>query len=142
MPIDPRQPTRFEKNRNIDQQYSNRMATTTTLDDRGFTRITFTGPWPTLDELRSLREVLDDGDGHRLVFSDLRGVTEQFPHYSEIRLSVDRVRSSKTSAARRRAMVVNSDVQFGVARVFQSLLPGEVQVFRDEESAIAWLLAS
>jgi len=27
MPIDPRQPTRFEKNRNIDQQYPNRMPT-------------------------------------------------------------------------------------------------------------------
>ncbi len=116
------------------------MPTSTNVDDRGFLRITFTGPWPTMDELQSVRAVVEDGPGHRRLLADIRGVTEQFPYYSEIRASIERVRSNKASAARLRAFVVHSDLQFGVARVFQSSLPDVVQVFRDEEAAISWLL--
>ena len=116
------------------------MPALTHVDDRGFIRITLSGSWPTVDELRKLRRDLDArGEGNN-VLADMRGVTGDFPYSEQIRDAVATVRQSKTSAARRRAVLVGSDVQFGIARMFQSLLPGEVEVFRDEETALSWLL--
>ena len=116
------------------------MPALTQTDDRGFIRITLTGSWPTLDELRKIRKDLDARGEGSSVLADMRGVTGDFPYSEQIRSAVANVRDSKTSAVRRRAVLVGSDVQFGIARMFQSLLPGEVQVFRDEETAISWLL--
>ena len=115
------------------------MPAITNIDDRGFIRVTLSGSWPTLEELKGLRKLLDAGEGHR-VLADIRDVTEQFPYYDEIRKVIDRLKGSKASATRRRAVIVGSDLQFGVARVFQSLLPGQVEVFRDEAAAVVWLL--
>ena len=116
------------------------MPVLTHVDDRGFIRITLSGPWPGIDDLRRLRKDLDArGEGNN-VLADMRGVTGEFPYSEQIRSAVSMVRESKTSAARRRAVLVGSDVQFGIARMFQSLLPGEVEVFRDEEAAVAWLI--
>src|SRR5258707_12574727 len=100
-------------------------------DDRGFIRVTLTGSWPTLDELKKLRKDLDARGEGNSVLADMRGVTGDFPYSEQIRSVVANVRESKTSATRRRAVLVGSDVQFGIARMFQSLLPGEVEVFRD-----------
>ena len=84
--------------------------------------------------------MLDGNAGLGRVLADIRDVTGEFPYHDEIRLLIGRVKDSKAAAARRRAVIVGSDIQFGIARVFQSLLPGEVEVFRDELSAVSWLL--
>jgi hypothetical protein len=118
------------------------MPTTTNIDDRGFIRVTLSGSWPTLAELRGLRKTLDAADRGQSVLADIRDVTEQFPYYDQIRAAIDRVKDSKPAATRRRAVIVGSEVQFGIARAFQSLLPGEVEVFRDEGAALIWLLGA
>lgn len=111
------------------------------VDARGFTRLTFADAWPSIAELREVRLGLDDPAASRLVLADLRLLSEDLPHADQIRSLVSRIAGSSGAAARRRAMLVATDVQFGVARIFQSLLPGEVEVFRDEATAIAWLTA-
>ena len=111
------------------------------VDARGFVRLTFAGAWPSIPELRNMRQALEDPGASRLVLADLRPLSENLPHTDDIRSLVARVAGSAGSAARRRAILVATDVQFGVARIFQSLLPGEVEVFRDEAAAVAWLLA-
>ena len=116
------------------------MPVLTHVDDRGFIRITLSGSWPSPDELRKLRKDLDARGEGKSVLADMRAVTGEFPYSEQIRSAVANVRDSKASAARRRAVLVGSDVQYGIARMFQSLLPGEVEVFRDEEAAVSWLL--
>jgi len=116
------------------------LPTTTNIDDRGFIKLTLSGSWPTPSELKGLRKLLDGNAGLGRVLADIRDVTGEFPYHDEIRLLIGRVKDSKAAAARRRAVIVGSDIQFGIARVFQSLLPGEVEVFRDELSAVSWLL--
>ena len=40
----------------------------------------------------------------------------------------------------KRALVVSSNVQFGAGRLAELLDPNALRVFRDEDTAIAWLL--
>ena len=110
------------------------------VDDRGFIRLTLSGSWPTLDELRLLRKDLDSRGPRDTVLADLRAVTQDFPYAEQVRSAVDLVRNDQASNRRRRAVLVGSDVQFGIARMFQALLPGEVEIFRDEQAAVDWLL--
>ena len=69
-----------------------------------------------------------------------------FRAVSEVAVSTDCVRDlSRTSSfaeGSRRALVVHSDLQFGLARMFQTLTehtPHVVGVFRDLDEARAWL---
>jgi len=110
------------------------------VDAQGFLRLTFSDAWPSLAELKTVRMAMENPGGHRLILADLRGLNGHLPHVDEIRSLIARVANSGGAAARRRAVVVSTDVQFGVARIFQSLLPGEVGVFRDEAEAVAWLI--
>jgi hypothetical protein len=85
-----------------------------------------------------MRKALDSY-GDKGVLADMRGVTEAFPYHAEIRQATEAARGSALSMRRRRAILVGSDVQYGIARQFQALLPGEVEIFRDEEEATNWL---
>jgi hypothetical protein len=70
---------------------------------------------------------------------DLREVTRLATSTTTLR---DLARSSVFAPGARRAFVVGSDVNYGIARMFQTYceLAGlEVNVFRDEPSATAWL---
>jgi hypothetical protein len=111
------------------------------LDARGFTRLTLDGQWPSIDDLVAwYRSVGDIRDVHRLLI-DMRGTTGPLPKFPKIRETLGAFdTNNQPSRERRRAVIVSSDVQFGVARSFQALVPGDMAVFRDEASAIAWLL--
>jgi len=111
-------------------------------DERGFLRLTIDGPWPTLAELMAWYKLVGDLRAMRLLLIDIRGSRGAFPRFPDIRDTVGAFESDvRFASERRRAVVVSSDVQFGVARSFEALVTGEMQVFRDEPSAIAWLLA-
>ena len=110
-------------------------------DERGFIRVVSTGPWPSLAEVTGLRESLGHLDEVRRLLIDIRDATGPLPKYLNIRETVDALdQSSSAALERKRAVLVSSDVQFGVARTFQALVPGEMEVFRDEPSALAWIL--
>lgn len=77
----------------------------------------------------------------RRVLIDVSKTTGPLPKFQDIREIVTGLDTeSPATQTRRRAVVVSSDVQFGVARTFQAILPGETEVFRDE-AALVWLLA-
>ena len=65
------------------------MPTKTDIDERGFLRLTLVGAWPQVYELRALRKVLDSSTESQRVLADIRGVTEEFPYYDEIRAAID-----------------------------------------------------
>ena len=110
-------------------------------DERGFIRLGLQGPWPSLDEVIGLRHSLGDIDEVRRLLIDIRESTGPLPKYPNIRDTVGALDQSSTGVReRKRAVLVSTDVQFGVARTFQALAPGQMEVFRDEPSAIAWLL--
>ena len=70
---------------------------------------------------------------------DLREVTRLATSTPALR---DLAQSSVFAAGARRAVVVGSDLDYGIARMFQTfceLAGAEVSVFRDRPSAVAWL---
>jgi len=70
---------------------------------------------------------------------DLRDVTDLEIDASGIRQIAD---ESPFGAGASRAIVVKSDVNYGLARMFQMLrahAPDEIQIFRDMSPALAWL---
>ena len=78
----------------------------------------------------------------RLFLIDMRNASGPLPKFPDIRDTVGAFDADAGQAHdRRRAVIVSSDVQFGVARSFAALVPGQMEVFRDERSAIAWLIA-
>ena len=108
-------------------------------DERGFIRIVLQGSWPTLGEAIELRQTLGDITDVRRILIDIRDATGPLPKYPDIRETVGAVGKTPENE-RRRAFVVSSDVQFGVARTFQAIVPGSMEVFRDESAAVEWLL--
>ncbi len=72
-----------------------------------------------------------------------------FTGVTEIGFKVDDVRSlaerNVFSPRSRRAFIVNRDVLYGLARMYELLREGrgddEIQVFRDRDEALAWLVA-
>jgi hypothetical protein len=73
---------------------------------------------------------------------DLRGVTRLLTT-DEISQLAETIRSSpKVVAQTRRALLVGSDLSFGMYRMFESLASGgsvDYRVFRDEAEARAWV---
>jgi hypothetical protein len=111
-------------------------------DERGFIHVTLNGAWPSLAEVIGLRQSLGDLNEVRRILVDIRAVTGPLPKYLDIRDTVGSLDDASAGVReRKRAVIVSSDVQFGVARTFQALAPGQMEVFRDEPAAIAWLLA-
>jgi hypothetical protein len=110
-------------------------------DERGFMRIVMQGRWPSLSEIIELYQSIGDIHKVRLVLIDIRDATGPLPRYPDIRETVSALDQPSTGAReRKRAVLVSSDVQFGVARTFQAIAPGQMEIFRDESTALAWLL--
>jgi hypothetical protein len=116
---------------------------TTEHDTRGFIRLSIEGVWPSVDELKLARAaVAKEILATARVLLDIRKASGPLPKYDSIRDMIGSFDlSDERSRARKRAVLVSSDVQFGVARTFQAILPGKMEVFRDEADALVWLLA-
>lgn len=99
------------------------------------------GPLTNADLTQYLRLLADDSR-FRSGFNqlcDLRDVTEMRVGTSGIRQIVS---LNPFVAGSRRAVVVASDVAFGMARMYQILTdasPDELEVFRDLDEALRWL---
>ena len=117
------------------------MALSSTKDERGFIRLTLDGPWPSIDDLMHWYKSLGDIREMRMLLIDMRGATGPLPKFPDIRDTVGAFESDARYARdRRRAVIVSSDLQFGIARSFQAMVTGEMEVFRDEATAIEWLV--
>lgn len=111
-------------------------------DERGFIRLSIDGAWPTIDELIAWYKSLGDIRAMRLLLIDMRNATGPLPKFPEIRSTIGAFDTDLEHAReRKRAVIVSNDLQFGIARSFQALVSGRMEVFREEESAIAWLIA-
>jgi hypothetical protein len=118
------------------------MPLSSTSDERGFIRLTLDGTWPTVDELLAWYKSLGDIRVLRLFLVDMRNASGPLPKFPDIRDTVGAFEADSHHAReRRRAVIVLNDVQFGIARSFQALVGGQMEVFRDEPSAISWLIS-
>ena len=118
------------------------MALSSTRDERGFIRLTLDGPWPAVDQLITWYKSLGDIRSIRWLLIDMRAATGPLPKFPDIRDTIGAFDAdSHVARERKRAVIVANDVQFGVARSFQAIVPGQMEVFRDEAAAIAWLIA-
>ena len=90
------------------------------------------------------REIeLDDGEGKNDIW-DFRGChIDGTLMYNAVIGIVSHVKALREGHWHRKtAIIVDQDFQFGMARMYGALvegLPFEVQVFRDEQEALAWL---
>jgi hypothetical protein len=76
---------------------------------------------------------------HRL--TDLRRVTAFVMDYLALR-ELARIRVAAAAAQTKTAMLTENDLQFGMVRMFQTLLAGSpisVEIFSSEDAALAWL---
>jgi hypothetical protein len=104
---------------------------------------TYSGVLTLTDALGHQQSILNDPDFDPN-FSQLFDVT----HVTDVQLSADDVRelARKTvfAADSRRAILVNTDLKFGLARMFavfrDSLGEKGIRVFRDLEDALDWVL--
>lgn len=107
-------------------------------------RFTATGTIPTVAELEAVcRAEIAAGTltAATRALIDLRAVTEM-PNLSQIQSRADRATNEKAWPLRR-AYLVLSGAQYGVARQIQAFSPEviQIQIFTEEEPAWAWLLS-
>lgn len=110
---------------------------------RRITRVTFTGPTDTasLSETRHLieREPDYDRSGGILVDMSAADLREMNPHALRARASLEPIAFSM-------AILVSSDADFGLARMYElageMVHPREVAVFRSRDEAESWLSRS
>ena len=99
-------------------------------DERGFIRVDLQGALAVTRRGLGLRESLGDIDEVRRILIDIRDATGPLPKYPDIRETVGALdQSSAAARERKRAFVVSTDVQFGVARTFQAIVPGRWRYF-------------
>ncbi len=112
--------------------------------EKGIVYITVTGPI-TLTEIKEDLAQLAAATSRqpgmpRLI--DLRGATSHLTKEETAQLA-DLVKSSPRAVSKtRRALLVGSDLSFGMYRMFESFAAGgavDYRVFRDEAEARAWL---
>jgi SpoIIAA-like len=121
------------------------MDTTRFIDTKkGIVYTTVTGEL-TLKEVRADMENLTADPSYRPTMPglvDLRGVTKLLTT-DEITQLAETIRSSpRVVAHTHRALLVGSDLSFGMYRMFEALSTGgsvEYRVFRDEAEARAWV---
>lgn len=107
-----------------------------------FVRWTVTGPWPSIAEMRTVREQLIAAaqltTATRGVF-DIRHV-ENIPSYTEVTSMIEAAKKSG-GLPLARAYLVASAEQFGIVRQMKSLAPPgiQVEIFFNEAEAWAWL---
>lgn len=109
-------------------------------EDRRLIHVIVTGAWPTLPDIIAERSKLILAGYIRpgvVELVDTRGVTKGIPNLSQMQAILHAI----SKPPDRRAIVVGSNVQFGAGRLAETLDPKGLKVFRDEESAIKWLLA-
>jgi len=96
----------------------------------------------------SLQEIVDltlenDWEGHRLLLWDLRAIREAPQSIEELRQAAEFVRTTREIFGDGRvAILVTSDLDFGLARLFQAFADGSgiaYEVFRDYDAARAWV---
>jgi len=113
-----------------------------------YIRAEFTGTVDTVDLLRAATaadeiEAERSHARHRLI--DLSGATELAVNFDDVdRLAKSRAKSVLPAPVRT-AILAPSPVQFGVGRMYQSLMANpsiEVCVFRTELEALAWIGAA
>lgn len=115
---------------------------THTAEAPGFIRVTVRGPWPSIKEMRQLWTGLIR-TGHLTVETraliDIRYV-DSTPHYGEVR-EIVAAALEHSAWPLRRAYLVGSAVQFGLARQMQAMAPPpmQLQVFSVEREALQWL---
>jgi hypothetical protein len=107
-------------------------------EDRRLLHVTLTGKWPTLPEIVAERSRLILAGIVRpgvVELVDARAVTRGIPNLSQMQGILHAIGKPPD----KRALVVSSNVQFGAGRMAELLDPHGLRVFRDEESALAWL---
>jgi hypothetical protein len=110
-------------------------------EERRLLRATLTGTWPTLPEIVAERSRLILAGMIRpgvVELVDARAVTKGIPNLSQM----EGILHAIGKPPHKRAIVVTSNVQFNAGRMAELLDPRGLKVFRDEESAIEWLLAT
>lgn len=108
-------------------------------DDRRLIHVTLSGAWPTLPEIIAERSRLIMADKIRpgvVELVDARAVTRGIPNLSQMQAILHAI----SKPPDKRAIVVDSNIQFGAGRMAELLDPTGLRVFRDEESARVWLL--
>jgi hypothetical protein len=109
-------------------------------EDRRLLHVTLTGKWPTLPEIIAERSRLIMAGMIRsgvVELVDARGVSKGIPNLSQMQGILHAI----GKPPHKRALVVSSNVQFNAGRMAEVLDPRGLKVFRDEATAIAWLLA-
>ena len=110
-------------------------------EEKRLLRVTLTGAWPTLPDIIAERSRLILAGIIRpgvVELVDARSVTKGIPNLSQMQA----ILHSISNPPLKRAIVVSSNVQFGAGRLAETLDPRGLKVFRDEESALAWLFES
>jgi hypothetical protein len=110
-------------------------------EEKRLLRVTLSGAWPTLPEIIAERSRLILAGIIRpgvVELVDARKVTKGIPNLSQMQA----ILHSISSPPLKRAIIVSSNVQFGAGRLAETLDPRGLKVFRDEESALAWLFES
>lgn len=113
-----------------------------TSDAPHFVRWTITGHWPSIADVRKVREQLI-ADAH--LTADTRGLfdirnVESIPSYSEVSSMIEAAMKSG-GLPLFRAYVVGSAEQFGIVRQMKALAPPgiHVEIFFNEPEALMWL---
>lgn len=102
--------------------------------------VTVAGAWPGIPEIAAERSrIISSGVIHPRVTAllDLRAVTSDIPTVSDLRAMLDAI----GRPPHKRAILVSTTGQLGVARFAELLDPLGLQVFHRESEALAWLLA-
>ena len=108
-------------------------------EQRRLIHVTVSGAWPTLPEIVAERSRLIMAGVVRpgvVELCDARGVTRGIPNLSQMQAILHSIGKPPD----KRAIVVNSSVQFSAGKLAELLDPRGLRVFRDEESALAWLM--
>src|SRR5687768_3583244 len=110
-------------------------------EERRMLHVTVSEQWPTLPEIVTERSRLILAGYIRpdvVELVDVRAVTLGLPNLSQVR----GVLNSIGRPPLKRAVLVNSALEFCAARVAEVLDPHGVRVFRDERAALQWLFQS
>jgi hypothetical protein len=107
----------------------------------GVVHVVLSGPWPRPDEQRALAQLMSAepmARFERRLLVDARQLAT-LPFLDDLRGTMSII--SGFSGSCRLAIVVGSEVQFGVARMVELLLPAgfETLVTTDDDTAAAWL---
>lgn len=115
------------------------------FDDRGFVLVRVEGQ-PSFDEMQACTDAYRSAPAYEPgmpILVDDRARTAP-PSVEEIRALAEQAsQGPEEEQGQRCAMLVEQDIQFGMSRMWSSLTDEKartIEVFRDEQEAITWLL--